>query len=188
LLPDTIGTLAYFYKVKGETMGAGLIVRILLCGVLLLAISPIAPSHAAESGEFKGSMIANGTRTPFPFADGRQVFTFKLGGHVSLQTPLGRKRDYWSECIGLADTTTGVVGRCVWKDLDGPEIYLTIQSDRLQQGSQVTGTIVGGSGKLAGISGELSFNWSSVITQTDADGIVNVTGQTRNLGGSYRVP
>ena len=105
-------------------------------------------SHAAESGEFKGTMIANGTRTPFPFGDGRQVFTFKLGGHVSLQTPLGKKKDYWSECIGLADSTTGVVGRCVWKDLDGPEIYLTIQSDKLQQGSQVTGTIVGGSGKL----------------------------------------
>jgi hypothetical protein len=159
-----------------------------LCGLLLLASSCFTSSHAAESGEFKGTMIANGTRTPFPFGDGRQVFTFRLGGHVSLQTPLGKKKDYWSECIGLADSITGVVGRCTWKDLDGPEIYLTIQSDKLQQGSQVTGTIVGGSGKFAGISGDLSFNWSSVITQTDADGSVNVTGQTRNLAGSYRLP
>lgn len=169
-------------------MDTRLILRILLCGVLLLATSPMTQSHAAESGEFKGTMIANGTRAPFPFGDGRQVFTFKLGGHVSLQTPLGKKKDYWSECIGLADSTTGIVGRCVWKDLDGPEIYLTIQSDKLQQGSQVNGTIVGGSGKLAGISGDLSFNWSSVITQTDAEGSVNVTGQTRNLAGRYQVP
>jgi hypothetical protein len=169
-------------------MNAGLILRILLCGVLLFASSPLPQSHAAESGEFKGTMIANGTRTPFPFGDGRQVFTFKLGGHVNLQTPLGKKKDYWSECVGLADSTTGVVGRCTWKDLDGPEIYLTIQSDKLQQGNQVTGTIVGGSGKLAGISGDLSFNWSSVITQTDAEGIVNVTGQTKNLAGHYRLP
>jgi hypothetical protein len=169
-------------------MDGRLILRIFACGFLLLATSPMPPSHAAESGEFKGTMIANGTRTPFSFGDGRQVFTFKLGGHVSLQTAIGKKKDYWSECIGLADSTTGVVGRCAWKDLDGPEIYLTIQSDRLQQGSQVTGTIVGGSGKLAGISGDLSFNWSSVITQTDAEGIVNVTGQTRNLSGSFRLP
>ena len=169
-------------------MDGRLLVRIFMVGVLLLASSSFSLGHAAESGEFKGTMIANGTRTPFPFGDGRQVFTFKLGGHVSLQTPLGKKKDYWSECIGLADSTTGVVGRCVWKDLDGPEIYLTIQSDKLQQGSQVNGTIVGGSGKFAGISGDLSFNWSSVITQTDADGSVNVTGQTRNLGGSYRIP
>jgi hypothetical protein len=144
--------------------------------------------HAAESGEFKGAMIANGTRTSFPFGDGRQVFTFKLAGHVNLQTALGKKKDYWSECVGLADSVTGIVGRCVWKDLAGPEIYVTLQSDRLQQGSQVTGTIVGGTGNLSGISGELSFNWASVITLTEAEGVVSVTGQTRNLSGSYQVP
>jgi hypothetical protein len=145
-------------------------------------------SYAAESGEFKGTMIANGTRTNFPFGDGRQVFTFKLSGHVNLQTALSKKKDYWSECIGLADSVTGIVGRCIWKDLAGPEIYLTLQSDRLQQGSQVVGTIVGGTGPLAGISGEMSFNWSSITTQTEAEGVISVNGQTKNLGGSYRVP
>jgi hypothetical protein len=162
--------------------------RIIVSGVLLLSSPLIVQCHAAESGEFNGSMIANGTRTDFPFADGRQVFTFKLAGHVNLQNLLDKKKDYWSECVGLADSVTGAVGRCVWKDLDGPEIFLTIQSDKLQQGGQVTGTIVGGSEKLAGISGELSFNWASVITQTDAEGVVNVTGQTRDLGGKYRIP
>jgi hypothetical protein len=162
--------------------------RIFVCGFLLLATLSLTDSHAAESGEFKGTLIANGTRTSFPFGDGRQVFTFKLSGHVNLQTSLSKKKDYWSECIGLVDSTTGLVGRCVWKDLAGPEIYLTLQSDKLQQGSQVTGTIVGGSGHLAGISGELSFNWSSVITLTESEGIVSVTGQSKNLSGSYRVP
>ena len=162
--------------------------RIIVCGFLLLMATLVPDGHATESGEFKGTMIANGTRTPFPFGDGRQVFTFKIAGHVNLQTALSKKKDYWSECIGLADSVSGVDGRCVWKDLDGPEIYLTIQSDKLQQGSKVTGTIVGGSGKLAGISGELTFNWSSVITQKEAEGVVSVTGQTQNLSGSYRVP
>ena len=169
-------------------MNARVMLRIFVCGFLLLATSSLTDSHAAESGEFKGTLIANGTRTSFPFGDGRQVFTFKLSGHVNLQTSLSKKKDYWSECIGLVDSTTGLVGRCVWKDLAGPEIYLTLQSDKLQQGSQVTGTIVGGSGHLAGISGELSFNWSSVITLTESEGIVSVTGQSKNLSGSYRVP
>lgn len=164
------------------------LLRLFVCGFLLLSSSFLADSHAADSGEFKGGWIANGTRTPFPFDDGRQVFTFKLGGHVNLQTTIGKKKDYWAECVGLADSTTGVIGRCTWKDLSGPEIYLTIQSDKLQQGSQVTGTIIGGTGPFKGISGELAFNWLSVITQTDAEGIVNVTGQTKNLGGSYRTP
>ena len=162
--------------------------RIFLCGVLLLASSSFSSSHGADSGGFKGTWIANGTRTPFGFGDLRQVFTFKLAGHVSLQSPLGKKKDFWADCVGLADSVTGLIGRCVWKDLAGPEIYITLQSDRLQQGSQVTGTIVGGTGNIAGISGNLSFNWSSVIVQTDADGVVNVTGQTRNLGGQYRIP
>ncbi len=162
--------------------------RIFLCGFLLFASLPLTAGHAAESGEFKGTWIANGTRTPFPFANGRQVYTFKQAGHVNLKTTLNRKKDYWSECIGLADSTTGISARCVWKDLAGPEIYIQLQSDQFQQGSKITGTIVGGSGPLARISGELSFNWSSVIVQTDENGIVSVTGETRNLGGSYRIP
>jgi len=168
-------------------MKSRLIFRIFACGFLLLAAPLITQSQSAESGEFKGTMITNGTRATFPFAEGRQVFTFKLAGHVNLQTSLSKTKDYWSECVGLADSATGITGRCVWKDLAGPEIYLTIQSDRLQQGSLVTGTIVGGSGKLAGISGDLLFNWSSVIAQTDANGIVNVTGETRNLVGRYQI-
>jgi hypothetical protein len=169
-------------------MNGRLMLLVSACAVLLLTVSPITSGHAADSGEFTGSWIANGTRAPFPFVGGRQVFTFKIAGHVSLQTPLGRKKDYWSECVGLADSATGVVGRCVWKDLAGPELYLMLQSDRLQQGSQVTGTIVGGTGPLAGISGDLSFSWSTVIVQTDADGAVTMTGQTRNLDGRYRIP
>ncbi len=169
-------------------MNGRAIILIIACAVLILSASPAAISHAAESGEFKGSWVANGTQTPFSFEKGRQVFTFTIAGHVSLQNVLGKKKDYWSECIGLADSSTGIVGRCVWKDLAGPEIYITVQSDLLKQGSQVTGTIVGGTGPLSGISGDLSFNWSSVIVQTDAEGIVEITGQTKNLGGRYRVP
>ena len=168
-------------------MNARLMLRLFVCGVLLLAASPVIQAHAGESGEFKGNWIANGTRTPFPFGDDRQVFTFKISGHISLQSSLARKKDYWSECVGLVDSVTGLTGRCVWKDLAGPEIYITVQSDRLQQGSLVTGTIVGGSGKLAGISGDMSFNWSSVISQTE-DGVATVTGETRNLGGHFRLP
>jgi hypothetical protein len=169
-------------------MNGRLMLRIIMYGFLLLATTPKTQSHAAELGVFRGSLIANGTRTPFPFGDNRQVFTFKLDGHVSLQNLLGKKKDYWSECIGMADSVTGVNGRCVWKDLAGPEIYITLLSDNLKQGSQVFGTIVGGTGHLTGISGEFSFNWSSVINQPDENGIVNVTGETRNLSGNYRIP
>ncbi|HJV66941.1 MAG TPA: hypothetical protein VJ550_14510 [Geomonas sp.] len=164
------------------------LVKVAAALLLLLAALPVASSQGAESAEFKGSWIANGTRTTFPFVKGRKVFTFQIGGHVSLQTALRGKKDYWSDCIGLADAVTGMIGRCVWKDLAGPELYVVLQSDRLEPGSQVKGTIVGGTGPLSGLSGELSFNWSSIIVQTDAQGIEELTGQTLNLAGRYRAP
>jgi hypothetical protein len=169
-------------------MKVGSVLRSVACGVLLLAGVSATVGHAAGSGEFKGSWIANGTRTPFPFGDGRQVQTFRLAGHVSLETALGKQKDYWSECVGLADSATGVIGRCVWRDLGGPEIYIALQGDKLEQGGLISGAIVGGTGALAGISGDLTFNWATVIALADADGTVSVTGQTKNLGGHFRLP
>ena len=170
-------------------MNSRLVVLIFACVVLLMTIPLTIQSHAADSGEFKGGWIANGTRELFPLGSERQVYTFKIAGHVDLHnTTIGKKKDFWAECVGLSDTVTGVVGRCVWEDFAGHELYLTLQSNQLLQGIQVAGTIVGGTGQFAGISGELSFNWSSVILQTDAEGIANVSGHSKNLVGHYRVP
>ena len=155
--------------------------------VMSLAVSLPAISSAAESGEFSGTWVANGSRELFPFSDDRKVYTFELSGHVNLKTTLGKKKDYWSECIGLADSVSGTIARCVWKDLDGPEIYIILQSEQLQGGNKVTGTIVGGSEHLEGISGDLSFIWSSVSFQQE-DGKSMVSGQTLDLSGSYQIP
>lgn len=170
-------------------MNSRLVVLLFACVVLLMSTPLTIQSHAADSGEFKGDWIANGTRALFPLGSERQVYTFKIAGHVNLHnTTLGKKKDFWAECVGLSDSVTGVVGRCVWEDLAGHEVYLTLQSSQMQQGSQVAGTIVGGTGQFARISGELTFNWSSVIFQTDAEGIANVSGQSKNLVGRYLVP
>ena len=48
-------------------MNGGWMIRIVMGGALLLATSFMNDSYAAEVGAFRGSIIANGTRTPFPF-------------------------------------------------------------------------------------------------------------------------
>ncbi len=161
--------------------------RSILFVVLLLTAGALTEVQAAEVGDFKGTWIANGTRKPFAFSEDRQIYTFEISGHVSLQTNLGKKKDYWSTCVGLSDSVTGSVARCVWKDLDGPELYMTLQSDQLQSNSKVTGSIVGGTEHLKGISGELSFVWSAVTFLKEAGG-ESVTGQTLDLSGTYRIP
>ena len=155
--------------------------------VLLLTIGLYTESQATESSAFSGSWVANGSRENFPFSDDREVYTFELAGHVSLKTKLGKKKHYWSECIGLSDTASGAVARCVWKDLDGSEIYLSLQSVRMHTDSRVVGTIVGGSRHLEGISGDLSFIWASVSFQKEG-GKSMVSGQTFDLSGSYQIP
>lgn len=155
-------------------------------GFLLLTAGAATESRAGEAGDFEGSWVANGTREHFPFGD-RTVYTFEISGHVSLQAELGKKKNYWSTCVGFADTVTGMVARCVWKDLDGQEIYITLKSDRMQTDDQVTGKIVGGTGHLKGISGDLSFAWSTVTVQKEG-GTESMTGQTLNLTGIYQIP
>lgn len=163
-------------------------------GLLLLAITvfsllvslPVS-IQASESGNFKGTWIANGKRTMFPFSTERKIYTFSLSGHVNLQTSLGKEKDYWSDCVGLSDSVTGTVARCVWKDLDGTELYITLESEKWQEATLFTGNIVGGSGRLQGIIGELSFTWSSLTVQQEASGQI-ASGQTLDLQGSYQVP
>jgi hypothetical protein len=158
-----------------------------ILSVLFLAAGLPTVGNAAESGAFSGTWIANGDREMFPFGDERKIYTFKLSGHVNLETSLGKQKDYWSDCVGLADTVTGIEARCVWKDLAGPKVYITLKSEKLQKDSQFTGTIVGGTEHLKGVTGELFFIWSSLSFQEEA-GKSSVTGQTLNLRGTYQVP
>ncbi len=155
--------------------------------VVFVTVGLPTVSKAAESGEFNGTWVANGSREKFSFGADREIYTFELSGHVSLKTKIGKKKHYWSECIGLSDSVSGAVVRCVWKDLDGPEIYITLQSDHLQSDHRVTGTIIGGSDHLQGISGDLSFIWSSVSFQEDGSKSM-LSGQTFDLSGSYQIP
>ena len=155
--------------------------------VVLLTVGLPIVSSAAESGEFSGTMVANGSRVEFPFSADREIYTFELSGNVSLKTTIGNKKHYWSECIGFSDTVSGVIARCVWNDLDGSEIYLSLKSKPLREGGRVVGTIIGGSDRLTGISGDLSFVWSSFATQKDA-GKSMIMGQTLDLSGSYQIP
>ena len=174
--------------------------RLLLIAIsaFYLAVSLPVSIYASESGEFNGTWIANGTRTNFPFSADRKIYTFSLSGHVNLQTSLGKEKDYWSITVkrvntivsvetGLRNRVVGIIARCVWEDLDGTELYLTLQSEKWQEATPFTGNIVGGSGRLQGIVGELSFTWSSFIVLQEESGST-ASGQTLDLRGSYQIP
>lgn len=141
---------------------------------------------AGQEGTFAGTWTASGKYQPLDFVQDREVFTFRLSGHVNLKTGMGEVVDLWSECAGLWDARTGSATRCVWRDPGGEDAaYCLLEGRLVEEGVRVTGQFVGGAGKLNGLTGNLSFTWKSVF-RNPTDNIL--TGHTENLSGSYNLP
>jgi hypothetical protein len=157
--------------------------RLFICLAILVFFT--APGLAADEGTFTGTWIASGTRQIQDFAQGREVFTFHVKGHVNLQDNLGEVADFWSECAGLWDAEIGSTTRCVWRGLEGQKVFIALDGQPLEEGVKVTGEIVGGTGRLEGITGRFTFTWTSVFINEDTD---TLTGHTENISGSYRIP
>lgn len=159
---------------------------VVLIGSFLLAIfcGRPGPVLGQESGIISGAWVANGTVTNMALGEERRASLVKLAGHVNLKEPLLDSSDYWGRCIGLVDSATGGDVRCVWRSLDGLEIYLVLETEPLDEGSKVTGTIIGGSDKAKGIGGTIEFLWSSLIFQS-VDNVTAIGGYAREMKGSY---
>lgn len=160
---------------------------VLICFSLLFFLVSVE-SHAAQSeGAFSGTWSANGTKEVLSFGKEREVALFKLAGLVHLKDGVGTQTDYWSQCIGLGDTQTGSDIRCVWRSLDGQEMYVLLQAKRMAEGTHVTGEIVGGTGNLTGIQGTLDFEWSTLSLEKTARA-TTVGGYAKGLKGTYTLP
>jgi hypothetical protein len=156
--------------------------------ILLVAVTVVMPTPfltAAEDGTFTGTWIASGERQVQDFVEGREVFTFRVKGHVNLKDGLGEVADFWSACSGLWDAETGSTARCVWRGLEGQKVFIVMNRQPLKEGVQVTGKIIGGTGKLEGIEGAFTFTWTAVFIDEDNN---TLTGHTENISGTYRLP
>ncbi len=141
---------------------------------------------AAEEGSFTGSWTANGTQEALSFGELGETALVKLSGHVRLKGTLGNEKDYWSTCIGLADSKGGDF-RCVWRSLNGQEIYIVLKSERMEQDSLATGEIVGGTGATKNISGSLRLHWSTLSFQTNQS-TTEIGGYAKDLQGTFNLP
>jgi len=147
----------------------------------------VPASHAGDKGSFTGSCVANGSKEVLAFGENRETALFKFSGLVNLKDNIGKEKEFWTNCIGLSDTETGSDIRCVWRSLDGQEIYLTLKGTRMEKGSRITGNIVGGTGPLKGITGALDFTWSDMsFRQVNVE--TGISGFSKDLNGSYQIP
>ena len=60
-----------------------------------------------------------------------------------------------AEALVLNDTATGLIGRAVWTDDRGDQVFSELTGNGTSTGNKLVGTFVGGTGRYAGATGEL---------------------------------
>jgi len=73
----------------------------------------------------------------------------------------------------------GLVGRAVWTDQNGDQIFSEIHGEGTSAGNHLWGTFIGGTGRYAGATGEYEFAWQYVLETEDG----TVQGRAVGLAG-----
>jgi hypothetical protein len=146
-----------------------------------------APSEAVPAAnewrEFAGTWTATGKRHAIPLGGDRRASIASFNGSLLLAGAERPAVGFGAEVIVLNDTATGMVGRSVWTDDRGDQVYSELRGEGTATGNHVTGTFVGGTGRYAGATGTYSFSWQFVLQAEDG----TVQGQSLGLKGRVRV-
>ena len=140
---------------------------------------------AAPSGwrEFEGSWNAAGSRRTIALGDGRSASLVDLRGSMLLGGPGRPGAGFRSEVIGLGDSATGFVGRSVWTDERGDQVFSELKGEGTAARNRIAGTFIGGTGRFAGISGGYEFSWQYVVEAEDG----SIQGRATGLKGRFRI-
>lgn len=157
----------------------------LVAAAAIAAQAPASAPQAVAAGAwraFEGTWSASGQVQPLPTESGRSAVTFQLSGAVSLTAGEGLSRGFRGEVVGFNDGAGAGVGRAVWTDDRGDRIFSALKGEALASGRRVVGTITGGTGRYAGLTGEFTFDWQYVVAAEQG----TVQGRAVNLRGRVR--
>ena len=143
------------------------------------------PKLAAKPGEwreFEGSWSAAGSRRTIPLGVDRRGAIIDLRGTMLLAGPGSPGVGFRSEVIALVDSATGLVGRSVWTDERGEQVFSELKGEGTATRNRITGTILGGTGRYAGATGDYEFTWQFVMEGEDG----SIQGRSAGLKGRIR--
>jgi hypothetical protein len=112
----------------------------------------------------------------------RTVNIFNFSGSLLLVGDRGLGEGFRLDVIGFSDSLKGGTGWCVWTDTRGDQVFSEMHGERIGTGVRFTGTLLGGTGRWAGATGEYQFEWQYVI----ASGEGNIQGRITGLRGRVR--
>jgi len=160
--------------------------------IVVTACGPRACGSEAESAEpralseewieFHGSWNAAGRRRRLWLGADRSASIVELQGTMLLEGPDRPGAGFRSEVIGLADSASGFVGRGVWTDERGDQVFSELRGEGTEDQNRITGTILGGTGRYAGAAGTYEFSWQWVMEAEDGA----IQGRAVDLKGRVR--
>jgi hypothetical protein len=157
----------------------GLAFAVASCG----PASQSPPVGIADWLEFEGSFNGVGDRHSIPLGETRVGSIVNLKGTMLLAGPGRPGVGFQSEVIGLVDNTTGFQGRSVWTDENGDRVFSELQGEGTTAKNRISGTILSGTGRYAGITGSYEFSWRSVMEAEE--GVIQ--GRAVDLKGRVRM-
>jgi len=132
--------------------------------------------------EFSGSWNAAGTRTTISLGADRRGSIIDLRGTMLLAGSNRPGVGFRSEVIALVDSETGLVGRSVWTDERGDQVFSELQGEGTAEHNHITGKFLGGTGRYTGAMGLYEFSWQSVMEAEDG----TIQGRAIDLKGRVR--
>ena len=159
----------------------GLVFAVAACGPATQPPKPAVP--AGEWLEFDGSWNGVGSRRTIPLGQDRVGSIVNLKGSMLLAGPGRPGTGFHAEVIGLVDSATGFQGRSVWTDEHGDQVFSELQGEGTTAKNRISGTILSGTGRYAGVTGSYEFSWQSVMEGEEGA----IQGRAVDLKGRVRL-
>jgi hypothetical protein len=143
---------------------------------------PKPEATTGEWREFEGSWSAAGSRRTIPLGAERRGSIIDLRGTMLLAGPGRPGTGFRSEVIALVDSASGLMGRGVWTDERGDQVFSELKGEGTAASNRISGTILGGTGRYAGATGTYEFSWQFVMEAEDG----SIQGRAVGLKGRVR--
>jgi hypothetical protein len=150
------------------------------CGGPVKGPESVSPPGAWHT--FEGTGSATGHRQTLQLGPGRKVSIANLSGSLLLTGKQGLGEGFRVDVIGTTDSLKGAAAWCVWTDTRGDQVFSEFRGGPIGTGARFTGTLLGGTGRYAGVTGEYEFEWQYVIESGEG----NIQGRITGLRGRFR--
>jgi hypothetical protein len=137
---------------------------------------------ATEWREFQGTWTAAGSRHTIRLGADRQGSIASFDGTLLLAGASRPGVGFRAEAIVLNDSATGMLGRAVWTDERGDQVFSELQGQGTSTGNRITANFIGGTGRYLGVTGGYEFVWRFVLETEQGE----VQGQSTGLKGRIR--